>query len=393
MIGGRVAVVGAGLVGSVLADALRALGCEPVLFDPALAARDPSSAQIDAFPVGLMHPAPGRRAAISQRRAAAFDQAGRYLEELLEAPAPPGTGVLRTGSPPTGFLRTGLLRVTSSPELVPVWQKTAARWSDRLEWLGPEQVLERVPGATERALGGLWIPDAVTVDGRALVRSARARSGAERRPRAAIALEPGPRVVTDDGVELFDAVIVSAALGTAGLLARTADRPVRAAGAGSPPGTDLALVGVPGQLLVATCAAPPVPFGELGQIVPLAPDRVALTATHRAPTVPGVVADARARNAPGAGHPSDAGVSSWGVAELLRRAAVVYTPALGADPIAAWSGVRTSTRARRPLVGEAADRVWVCTGFGSKGLSEGIPCARSLATLVAARLGVAGVRQ
>lgn len=335
-----VAVVGAGVVGSSLADALRRAGCGPTLFDPSL------DRPVDTVPRGMLHPATGRRAAISRSRDAAFLRARDWIAELTVEGR--------------GWWPSGLVRVTADAERAALWADTATRWPERLRWLDADTVRARVPGLSTAQLGGLYVPDAITVDARALVRAARRRCDASRRALAVTALEPGPDGVvvrTDEGSERFDAAVVCAASASAPLLAPFFG------GVDDAVAADRRLRSVPGEMLIADGPAPPLPIGDRGQIIPVGPRRVVISSTH---------------------HPDETrpGARHEGVRTLLARAAQTLPSLADARPVAVWAGVRTSTAARRPIVGPVAPGVWACTGFGSKGFLAGLPSALEVASSI-----------
>ena len=81
-------------------------------------------------------------------------------------------------------------------------------------------------------------------------------------------------------------------------------------------------------------------------------------------------------------RPQDHTLNLEKLQKLLPETAITLAPRFRSDRVQAWAGVRCSTRDHLPLVGQiSADLagLWLCTGFGSRGLSYCALCAELIA--------------
>ena len=67
---------------------------------------------------------------------------------------------------------------------------------------------------------------------------------------------------------------------------------------------------------------------------------------------------------------------------LAPQLGAALAPLFDTGSVQAWTGVRCTSRDRRPLVGEWAPGLWLSTALGSRGLTFAALCAE----LMAARL-------
>lgn len=323
-----VVVVGAGLIGAAVAEALHRRGRDVVLMDPAL------DRAVDAPPRALLHPATGPRAAVSRTRVASF----RYARALITRVAPAHA-----------WHPTGCLRIVSREKFAPIWKETADKFPEVLQWRTPSMLAELLDTLDPSILGGLWIPDAVTVSMPALIRALRHASG------AAQCVDKVVRVSADgDGWRVSGSH--SEIDASAVVMAAPSDSLLRAHGVTT-------LSRVPGSVIVARGPAPSFAYGERGQTLPTGVDGVGvLSATYRPDGTP-------------------AGVTNDDITRLIARAETAL-PGSTWTPIGGWSGYRNVGKARLPLVGPVDDGVWVCTGFGGKGLLVGLAMADRVAAAV-----------
>lgn len=337
----HVTVIGAGVIGAATAWELAEQGARVTLIDPALRRR-----WIDAVPIAMLHPATGPKAAISHRRAAGFDHARQRLARWLGAPQPTEVwdAPLRT---------VGCLRLTSVAKRAALWQQAAEQWRDRMVWLEPDECgrhtgpdVRLAPGP----IGGVWIPDAMAVHTPRLVRVLRDLSGAGPCVDAAVGVEPsseGVSVSFPDGRKArFDAAVVAAPARE--VLERLGVPPLRR---------------VPGEVVAMQAPPPRCAVGEKGQVIPMGPNRVLVSSTYGRDDAPIGVTEAAARSLPD-------------------RAAALSPAYETAVPDGAWAGARTTCGDRAPLVDRVAERTFVCTAFGSKGLLVGLWAASRVARAV-----------
>jgi tRNA 5-methylaminomethyl-2-thiouridine biosynthesis bifunctional protein len=323
----RVAVVGAGIAGASAARAVRAAGGEPLVIEARAAGAG-----------GSGNPA----ALVTPRLDAGLGEAAALFAQAFERAAGLYAGI------PAALLSRGVLQLAQA-------ERDGARFAriagsdlfapGALALLSPEAAGERLG---EAAPGGLLQASALAVEPRPILD---AWSGVVRSARAA-ALGPadgGWRVLDADGGEIAraEAVIVAAALDSAGLVPGLPLRPVR------------------GQASWARTAetVPAAAWG--GYVLPMR-DGLLFGATHdRDDADEAVRADDHARNL-----------------ALLARALPGLAGRLATAPLEGRAAVRAVTPDRLPLAGAAgAAGLFVLAGFGSRGFSLAPLLAEHVAAL------------
>ena len=331
----EVIVVGGGVIGAACARAaalrgggLRVVLCEP---GPDPAAASPASAGMLAAQI---EPADDALRGLAVR--------GRDLYETL-APA-----LLETTGLDIGFWRAGIASVAFGDAAAQHLRDAVAEQRQaglRCDWLEPEDLLERFPGAAPQARGALFAPEDGAVDPPALTRALLADA---RRLGVTVVPERVARVVTDAATGRVTGVAL--ANGTI-----AAEHVVIAAGAWSAHvggvGRTPPVEPVRGQMAAAPWPSgtpPAILYCDHGYV--LARGNEALMGS----TMERVGFDSR--------------VTTAGIAEIVKGAARLL-PSL-TRPTRTWAGLRPVTPDGRPIVGPDSETrgLWYATGHGRNGI-------------------------
>jgi len=329
----EVIVVGGGVIGAACARAAALRGLQVVLCEPGpdRAAASPASAGMLAAQV---EPSDAALRALGVR--------GRDLYEDLALALRETTGL------DIGFWRSGIARIAfDDTAALRVRDEVAEQRQAglRCDWLEPDDVIERFPGAAPGARGALFAPEDGAVDPAALTKALLADA---RRLGVSVVRERVMRVITADqratGVALAEGTIDAAHV-------------VIAAGAWSPGigglRRPLSVEPVRGQM-----AAAPWPEGTPPSI---------LYADHGYVLARGGEA-LMGSTMEHAGF--DARVTDVGIDQVV-AAAVRLLPTLGnARPTRTWAGLRPVTPDGRPIVGAdpETEGLWFATGHGRNGI-------------------------
>jgi len=327
---GHCAVVGAGLGGAAVAAALRQQGWRVTVLD---AAPDPA-AGASGLPVGLAAP-----------YATADDSP---LARLTRH------GVRRIRQHACQLLERG---VDWSPSGAYEWHPDEAglRWQAQACWVKPA------------ALVGAWLTrDGVAFAGARRVHQLR-RSG-----EAWEVLDAGGQVLCT-----ADRVVLACATGVETLVAASPDLRAQGAGEGWPATHAVrGLVSWGTHRPLETHPFPTAPVhghGSLIAHVPFGADMRWFVGASYQPVRDGEPQWPDEKN-----H----GANALRLEKLAPEVFAALTPVLEAGALQAWKGERCVTADRMPLVGPLAPKlpdVWVCAGFGSRGLSLVAVCADLLA--------------
>lgn len=313
---GRVAIVGAGIAGAAAARAVRALGGDPVVVDAlgvgAGGSGNPAALVTPRLDAGLGSPA--------ELFAQAFRRAARLYEETPEVIIARGVLQLVQGARDEDRFR----RIAASDLFEP----------GALAVLSPAEAAARVG---EPAPAALDEADALVIEPAPLLRTwlGEVRTACVAEIRRG---EGGWTLVDAAGAEIAraEAVILAAGLGTGDLVPDLPLRPVR------------------GQASFAEGPRPPAAAWG-GYVLPTR-SGVLFGATHdRDGTDLSVRAADHARNL-----------------ETLRSALPVLAERLAGAALAGRAAIRVTTPDRLPIVGsalDAADGLFLLTGFGSRGFS------------------------
>ncbi len=351
---GRAAVIGGGLAGAAVAASLERRGWQVQVLDSA----DAPAAGASALPAGLLAPHTSPDDNLLSR----LSRAGVRMT-LQQAHA-----LLRAGVDwsPCGALEQRL----DDHRALPALGGTGHDWQCDAASL-PEPPAHAQPGAVWHALAACVRPGA-------LVHAWLAQPGITWRggcPVAALRPAQGGWDLLDAAGHVLahsDIAVVATALDSAGLLASAA--------AHLPPPT---LNPVRGQVSWAPHAASPP------ALPPLLPAHALNGHGHFIPCAPvGGEPAWFCGSTYGRGEQDTAPRAADHAANLQRLQALA--PQLGAalaplfdtGRVQTWTGVRCTSRDRRPLVGEWAPGLWLSTALGSRGLTFAALCAE----LMAARL-------
>lgn len=328
-----VAVIGGGVVGAACARAAALHGLEVALFEPG---PDPGAASPAS--AGML------AAQIEPSDADTFSLAVR-ARDLYEPLAPllrEATGI------DIGFWRPGIasLAFDEIAEARLGDEVAAQRQAGlRCDWLEPEDVQERWPGAAIECRGALFACEDGALDPQALTRACLADA---RRLGAALI----PEKVATVTIAAGKATGVSTAQGTT-----SAGHVVIAAGAWSPN------------------------IGALPHALPVEPVRGQMAATAwPSGMTPGILYDgeryvlARGTEALLGSTMEHAGfdcrVTNEGLAQIFRGAVRLLPSLIQAPVLRTWAGLRPATPDGRPIVGRdpEIDGLWYATGHGRNGV-------------------------
>ena len=330
-------VVGSGLAGAAAAASLARRGWQVTVVD---AAADPAGGA-SGLPVGMVapHTSPDDNL-LSRLSRAGVRMTLQCAAEVLRADEWAQSGVLEhhIGDGASSYPGDGGYAA---------WQRA------------PSEAQARAAGLGE-STATVWHEHAGWIKPSALVRALLRQPGIRTRGNARVTrLEPGKpwTVHLADGSRLDAAVvIVAAALDSAALCPGLDVNAVRGQVAWGP--QDGAL------------ASPPFPVNGHGHFIPGVPTDAG-PAWFCGSTYGRGDTDARVREA-------DTAVN---LERLSRLLPAVHTQ-LNTQEVRSWAGVRCTSRDRRPLVGEWAPGLWVCTAMGSRGLTFCVLAAE----LIAAKL-------
>jgi glycine oxidase len=344
----EVIVVGGGVIGAACARAaalrgLRVALCEP---GPDPAAASPASAGMLAAQI---EPTDEWLRGLAVR--------GRDLYETLADALRETTGL------DIGFWRAGIASVAFDDAAADGLRDAVAQQRQaglRCDWLEPEDVAERFPGAAPQCRGALFSPEDGAVDPAALTSALLADA---RRLGVTMLPERVVRVVIAGG----------AATGIA-FAGRTlgAEHVVIAAGAWSP-----RIGGLPRRLPVepvrGQMAAAPWPSGtppsilycDHGYVLARGGDALMGSTMERAGF--------------------DGRVTDAGIAEIVRGAARLLPALAATHPTRTWAGLRPVTPDGRPIVGADPETpgLWFATGHGRNGILLAALTGEILGTLLA----------
>ncbi|MHA3903817.1 FAD-dependent 5-carboxymethylaminomethyl-2-thiouridine(34) oxidoreductase MnmC [Castellaniella sp. WN] len=338
----RVAVVGGGLAGAGVAQALAARGHEVEVWDPQCALDvDPSLRRRGAAAlVPALSPDDDTRSRLS--RVGLARARARWLGLDEEArPQACGALVCAQSEAQAGLQRRALVRL-GFPE-------------DWVRWLDPSQAARRAGVGVP--WGGLWFPDALRVCPGELIAALLCLPGVARRAATVGALAPADeggwslRDAEDRELGRAEQVVLANALHARTLLAGVI--PVERLPVLS------GLAPVAGQVSLYPAGASGVPRCVLsgrGYCLPPRDGWGVAGSTYR-PDADEAVADE-------AGHQDIlARVRGWVEARDV--------PWLGSGPAVGWAGWRAATRDHLPLIGAVPDRpgLWLACAYGSRGLN------------------------
>ena len=329
----EVIVVGGGVIGAACARAaalrgLRVALCEP---GPDRAAASPASAGMLAAQI---EPTDEWLRGLAVR--------GRDLYEPLAATLHETTGL------DIGFWRAGIASVAFDDAAAGLLRDAVAQQRQaglRCDWLEPDDVAERFPGAAPQCRGALFSPEDGAVDPAALTAALLADA---RRLGVTILPERVVRMVIAGG----------AATGVA-LADRTlgAEHVVIAAGAWSPQIGGLPrrppVEPVRGQMAAAPWPSgtpPAILYCDHGYVLARGGEALMGSTMERAGF--------------------DGRVTDAGIAEIVRGAARLLPAIAAARPTRTWAGLRPVTPDGRPIVGADPETpgLWFATGHGRNGI-------------------------
>jgi len=329
----EVIVIGGGVIGAACARAAALRGLQVVLCEPGpdRAAASPASAGMLAAQI---EPSDDAIRALGVR--------GRDLYQDLALALRETTGL------DIGFWRSGIARIAFDDAVAAQVRDEVAEQRQaglRCDWLEPDELAERFPGAAPGARGALFAPEDGAVDPAALTKALLADA---RRLGVTVVPERVMRVIIADqratGVALAD---------------RTIDAPhvVIAAGAWSPRIGGLRRP-LPVEPVRGQMAAAPWPEGTPPSI---------LYADHGYVLARGgeALMGSTMEHAGFDGRVTDAGIAQ------VVAAAIRLLPTLGnARPTRTWAGLRPLTPDGRPIVGAdpETEGLWFATGHGRNGI-------------------------
>ncbi len=338
----EVVVVGGGVIGAACARAaalrgLRVAVCEP---GPDPASASPASAGMLAAQV---EPADDWLRAFAVR--------ARDLYETL-APA-----LLDTTGIDIGFWRPGIASVALDDAAAERLRDAVAGQRQaglRCDWLEPQDVAERFPGAAPDCRGALFAPEDGALDPAALTRALLADA---RRLGATIVPAPVERITSSGGGDGGGGGGRVSGVTTASGDAVHAEHVVLAAGAWSPRiaglPRPLPIEPVRGQMASARWPAgtpPAILYGDHTYVVARAGAALLGSTMERAGF--------------------DCRVTDDGIAQI-RSGAARLLPSLATDKLTrTWAGLRPVTSDGRPIVGPEPDLagLWYATGHGRNGM-------------------------
>ncbi len=329
----EVIVVGGGVIGAACARAAALRGLQVALYEPGpdRGAASPASAGMLAAQI---EPSDDALRALGVR--------GRDLYEDLALALRESTGL------DIGFWRSGIARIAFDDAVAAQVRDEVAQQRQaglRCDWLEPDELTERFPGAAPGARGALFAPEDGAVDPAALTKALLADA---RRLGVTIVPERVMRVLSTDqratGVALSGGRI-------------NAQHVVIAAGAWSPRIAGLRRP-LPVEPVRGQMAAAPWPAGTPPSI---------LYADHGYVLARGgeALMGSTMEHAGFDGRVTDDGI------DQVMAAAVRLLPMLGnARPTRTWAGLRPLTPDGRPIVGADPETagLWFATGHGRNGI-------------------------
>ena len=328
-----VAVVGGGVVGAACARAAALRGLAVAVFEPGPApeAASPASAGMLA-------------AQIEPTDADTFSLAvrGRDLYEPLAPLLLEATGI------DIGFWRPGIASLAFDDDALDRLKSEVAAQRQaglRCDWLEPDDVRERWPGAAAGCRGALFACEDGALDPQGLARACLA----DARRLGATLVPEGVESVT---VAAGKATGVTTALGTTG-----AGHVVIAAGAWSPA------------------------IGGLPRALPVEPVRGQMAATAWPAATPAAILYDGERYVLARGEEAllgstmehsgfDCRVTNEGLAQIFRGAVRLLPALMHAAVLRTWAGLRPLTPDGRPIVGRdpELEHLWYATGHGRNGV-------------------------
>ena len=329
----EVIVVGGGVIGAACARAAALRGLQVVLCEPGpdRAAASPASAGMLAAQI---EPSDDTIRALGVR--------GRDLYEDLAAALRETTGL------DIGFWRSGIARIAFDDAVAAQVRDEVAQQRQaglRCDWLEPDDLVERFPGAAPGARGALFAPEDGAVDPAALTKALLTDA---RRLGVTVVPERVMRVITAGqratGVALRDRTL-------------DASHVVIAAGAWSPGIAGLRRP-LPVEPVRGQMAAAPWPEGMPPSIL-YADHGYVLARSGEA------LMGSTMEHAGFDGRVTDAGI------DQVVAAAIRLLPTLGkARPTRTWAGLRPLTPDGRPIVGAdpETEGLWFATGHGRNGI-------------------------
>ncbi len=354
---GRVTVIGAGLAGAACAASLARRGWQVTVLD-----RQGAAGGASGLPVGLMAPHVSPDDSLLSRLSRAGVRA-----TLAEADRRLTRG---RDWAPSGVLQRC---PEDEPSTLPrPWPEAGHAWSCSAD---------QAPLDGTWDTSGLWHAAGAWIRPAELVKAWLAEPGiALQTGRAVARLERGPagtwlaRSEAGDILAESELMLVAAAHESAALLASCPAPP----GGQGQTAARLVLQPIRGQVSWALHAPgdvlPPVPVNGHGSFAPRFPSAQGpawlLGATFDRD-------DTCTRP-----RPADHAAVLAKLERLLPETAASLAPRFAADEVQAWAGVRCSWRDHLPLVGPLAAEwpgLWLCTGFGSRGLSYSAVCAELVA--------------
>ena len=328
-----VAVIGGGVIGAACARAAAQRGHAAAIFEPGPdpAAASPASAGMLAAQI---EPAGEDALSLSLRARDLYEPLAPALKEAVGI----DIGLWHGGIASLAFDDTGMERLKAEVAA----QRQAGL---RCDWLEPDEVHERWPGAAPETRGALFAPEDGALDPEALTRACLAdarRLGATLVPEhvRAVTIAAGrvTGLVTDQGpIAVRDVVVAAGAWskGIAGLPASPAVEPVR------------------GQM-----AATPWPAGTPPAIIYY---EHCYVLTRGEEAVLGSTMEH-------AGF--DCRVTNEGLAQVFRSAVRLFPALVRAPVLRTWAGLRPVTQDGRPIVGPDphVEHLWYATGHGRNGV-------------------------
>jgi glycine oxidase len=344
-----VAVIGGGVVGAACARAAALRGLAVTVFEPG---PDPGAASPAS--AGML------AAQIEPTDADTFSLAvrGRDLYEPLAPLLREATGI------DIGFWRPGIASLAFDDVVEARLKNEVAAQRQaglRCDWLEPEDVHERWPGAAPECRGALFASEDGALDPQGLARACLADAR-----RLGATLVP----------ERVEAVAVAAG---------------RATGVTTAQGTTTA-----GHVVIAAGAWSPT-IGALPRPLPVEPVRGQMAATPWPSATPAAILYdgdgyvlARGAEALLGSTMEHAGfdchVTNEGLAQIFRGAVRLLPALLQAPVLRTWAGLRPLTADGRPIVGRdpEIERLWYATGHGRNGVLLAVLTGEVIGDLVSA---------
>jgi glycine oxidase len=328
-----VAIIGGGVVGAACARAVAASGLTVAVFEPGpdRAAATPASAGMLAAQI---EPADADSSSLAVRARDLYEPLGPALHET--------TGI------DIGFWRPGIASLAFDEAAEDRLKNDVAAQRQaglRCDWLEPDEVLERWPGAAADCRGALFASEDGALDPEALARACLADA---RRLGATLIPERVRAVAIADGT---------------------------VTGVTTSQGTTPA-----GQVVVAAGAWSPA-VGALPRALPVEPVRGQMAATPwPAHTPAAILFDEQSYVLARGGEALlgstmehagfDCRVTNEGLAQIFRGAVRLVPALLPAPVLRTWAGLRPVTPDGRPIVGRdpAVAGLWYATGHGRNGV-------------------------